>query len=150
MSTSFSQLLHITSEDVERPRLIADGHYIGTIVRHEFGNSRNKQTPYVRFFLTPSEETSDVPEGANAGIDLAKQEAFRDFYLTPKSLFMLTDMLDAVLGKQMGRFADERLPETRDARVMFEVKHRDSEDGVRQFYDIGAIVAVPAQVAQAA
>ena len=140
---SFRELMSRNTDTFERPRLLADGHYIGKIKTTSLEVSKRKQTPSVRVFLQPTEETSDVPVGANAGMDLMAEKIYRDYYIMPKLMFMLTDMLDAVLGKTTGRSFDERVPDLRDQRVLFQVGHRDSEDGQRQFYEIGVIVAAP-------
>lgn len=145
MSTStFRELLSQPTDKVERPRALADGHYYGFIKDHEFGTSRQKQTPFVAFILTPSEETTDVAEGANAGIDLSKREMRKTLYITPASLYRLTDFLDQSMGKETGRSFDERIPETRGARVMFHVTHRDVTDdnGVvtETYNDIGTVI----------
>jgi hypothetical protein len=141
MSTStFRELLSQPTDQVERPKPIADGHYLGEIKSHEFGLSRQKQTPFVRFILTPEEGTGDVDEAANAGIDFSRRELRKDFYITPNSLYRLSDMLDAVLGKQQGRSFDERIPETRGAKVMFQVTHRDNEEGTESYNEVGTIL----------
>lgn len=140
-ASTFRELLSQKTDAVERPRALAPGHYVGEIKTHEFGQSRQKQTPYVRFILTPNEETTDVATGANDGIDLSKRELRKDFFITPTALYRLSDMLDAVLGKTQGRSFDERIPETRGVRVMFAVTSRESEDGTETYNDIGAIVA---------
>jgi hypothetical protein len=141
ISSTFRELLHQPTDQVERPRALADGHYIGEIRSHEFGLSRQKQTPFCRFILVPNEETADVPEGSNVGIEFGRRELRKDFYITPNSLYRLSDALDAILGKQAGRSFDERIPETRGTRVMFQVTHRDSEDGTETYNEIGTIVA---------
>ena len=139
-ASSFRQLLSMSTDAVERPRAIAAGHYIGEIKSTEFGTSRQKQTPYLRVILVPSEETDDVPEGANEGLDLSRRELRRDYYITPNSLYRLSDMLDSVLGKQAGRSFDERIPELRGSRVLFAVTQRDNEDGTETFNDVGSII----------
>lgn len=145
MSSTFKELLRTSTDTVERPRPLADGHYIGEIRSHEFGQSKQKQTPFIMFILVPSEECADVAEGANNGIDLSKKELRKTFYITPDSLYRLSDMLDATLGKATGRSFDERIPETRGTRVMFQVTHRDQTDDsgniVNVFNDIGTVVA---------
>lgn len=142
MSSSFRQLLSATtSETVERPRALAQGHYIGEIKSYEFGTSRQKQTPFLRVILTPHEATPDVEADANAGIDFSRRELRRDFYITQQSLYRLSDFLDATLGKQPGRSLDERIPDLRGTRVMFQVTVRDNEDGTEQYNDVGTIVA---------
>lgn len=140
MSQSFRDLLAQTTDSVERPRAIADGHYEGPIANFEFGLSRQRQTPYVRFILVPEEAKSDVEAGANNGINLAQRELRKDFFITPNALYRLSDMLDAVLGKETGRSFDERIPECRGARVIFGVTHRTSDDGGETYNDISTIV----------
>lgn len=140
MSTTFRELLGQATDQVERPRPLADGHYLGRIASHEFGLSRQKQTPYVRFILIPEEETADVEAGANNGMNLGTRELRKDYFITPAALYRLSDMLDAVLGKETGRSFDERIPETRDQRVMIGVGHRSNEDGSETFNEVTTIV----------
>jgi hypothetical protein len=140
-SSTFRELLSKPTDAVERPRALAAGHYVGEIKNFEFGTSRQKQTPYVRFMLTPIEATTDVADNANGDIDLSKKELRKDFYITPTALYRLSDMLDATLGKQQGRSFDERIPETRGARVMFAVSTRESDDGNETYNDVGLILA---------
>lgn len=140
-SSIFRELLSQPTDAVERPRAIADGHYLGEIKGNEFGASRQRQTPFVQFNLTITEACADVPQGANDGIDLASRQLRKVFYITPTALYRLSDMLDAVLGKQAGRSFDERIPETRGARVMFAVGHRDNEDGTETYNEVGVVVA---------
>ena len=90
-ASALRELLAKPTDSVERPRPLADGHYLGKIASHEFGQSRNKQTPYARFFIVPSEEMSDVAEGANTGIDITKKQLYKDYYLTPDALYRLSD-----------------------------------------------------------
>jgi hypothetical protein len=139
-ASTFRSLLQQTSETVERPRALAGGHYIGDIKSTEFGTSRQKQTPYLRVLITPTEETDDVPVGANDGIDLTRKELRKDFYITPGSLYRLGDMLDSVLGKD-GRPFEERIPDLRGQRVLFAVTTRDNDEGTETYNDIGSIVA---------
>jgi len=140
-SSPFRALLQQATDAVERPRPLADGHYIGFIKGHEFGLSRQKQTPFCRLFLVPEEETDDVPEGANNGLVLANRELRTDYYITPTALYRLSDVLDAVLGKQVGRSFDERIPELKGSRVIFGVKTRNNDEDVPTFNDVTTIVA---------
>jgi hypothetical protein len=143
MSSTFRQLLQVSSETVERPRAVAEGHYIGTIKDYIFGVTTQKKTPYCRILLTPEEETEDVESGANSGIDLSKKEIRRDYYITPAALYMLADMCDAVLGKS-DIVIDERLPDLKGQRVMFGIKHRKNdadETDERVFEYVPTIIA---------
>lgn len=148
--STFRALLGQATDAVERPRALAAGHYIGEIKSHEFGLSRQKQTPYCRFILVPLEETADVTQGENEGIDLSKRELRKDFFITPQALYRLSDMLDAVLGKTSGRSFDERIPETRNVRIMFAVTRRDNEEGTETYNDVGSIVAYNEETQQQA
>lgn len=143
MSSTFRELLRVTSETVERPKALADGHYIGEIVSYEFGTSSKKQTPYVMFNIKPLEETSDVVEGANEGINFDTKVVNSDkYYITPKSVYRLVDVVDAVLGPDPKTYVDDRLPDTRGVRVLFEVRSRvDENDDTRVYTDIPTIVA---------
>jgi len=140
MSTTFRELLSMHTDAVERPGPLAAGHYIGILKGHEYGATRHKQTPYIRFFFTPTEETADVEPGANGDIDLTKRELRKDFYLTPQAIYRLSDFLDAVLGRETGRSFDERIPDTRGVRVVFKVTTRESQDGSEIYNDVGDVV----------
>lgn len=138
--SSFRELLSRTSDTIERPRALATGHYRGKILRHEFGSSRQKQTPFVRFFLQPTEETEDVEAGANGGMDFTTREYRKDFFITPAAVYRLSDMLDAVLGKDPSRSFDERLPDTDNAEVIFGVTVRHDDERNEDFNDVTTIV----------
>lgn len=133
--SDFRTLLGVKTDEVERPRPLAAGHYIGIIKNFELGQSAQKQTPYVRVLFTPQEETTDVASGANDGMDLPSKEVRRDFYLTPASLYRLSDFLDAVLGPVQGRSFDERLPDIRGAKVIFLVKATPSRNDPKEIYN---------------
>lgn len=137
--TSFRDLLHYTTATAPKPPILANGHYIGTIRGHEFGKSRNKGTPQVQILLTAEEECEDVEKGANDGVNIGDADLRRTFYITPKAVRRIGTMLDAVLGPDE-RYFDERLPETRGARVMFSVSQRENEDGTDTYMDVGTIV----------
>ena len=142
---NFRELLSKPTDSFERPRPLAVGHYVAIIRWHEFDVSKQKQTPFVRFLLTTTEETTDVPDGANAGTDITQRELRATYYITPQSLYRLSDMLDAVLGKQVGRSFDQRIPETRGVRVIVEVTQREQKDddgNVKEIYnEVGTIIA---------
>lgn len=140
---SFRDLLKLSAEETPRPRSLPDGHYIGPILGHEFGRSSKKQTGFVRFELRPEEACNDVDQDQLEGLNLSDKTQRRDFYITPKALHQLSDMLDATLGKQPGRNHDERIPDTTGVRVMFGVKKRLNDNGEDSgFNEVTTIVAV--------
>jgi hypothetical protein len=139
--STFRQLLSQTTDAVERPKALPTGHYVGIIKTHEFGTSRNKQTPYIRFLLGITDPTSDVDSAELDGIDLSRRELRKDYYITPGALYRLADMLDATLGREEGHSFDERIPQTTGMQVVFGVVQRDSEDGTEKYNDVTTIVA---------
>ena len=154
MATNMRELLvNTTSETVERPRSLPNGHYIGTIKSYEFGVSSKKKTPYVRFHCIPESATPDVDPRQleecleawkKAEMTLSDKSTGADFFITPKAMYRLTDALDGVLGKQPGRSCDERIPEMRDARVMFGVVRNLNDDGEDTGYNnVTSLVAAP-------
>jgi hypothetical protein len=140
INSTFRELLSQPTDQAERPRALAVGHYIGTILGHELGTSARKQTPFVRFTVQMEEATSDVPEGANDGIDLSTRQLAKTLYITPKSIYRLADCLDAILGKEQGRSYDERIPDTRGVRVLCDVSQRPNEDETEFFNEVGTMV----------
>lgn len=140
INSTFRELLSKPTDEAERPRALAEGHYYGTIISHELGTSARKQTPFVRFNIQVEEATADVAEGANDGIDYTTRQLAKTLYITPKSLYRLADTLDAILGKEQGRSYDERIPETRSVRVLMAVTQRPNEDETEFFNEVGNVV----------
>jgi hypothetical protein len=142
--STFRELLKYTTETAPKPPVLADGHYIGTLKDHEFGVSRQKQTPFVTWHLGAEEECSDVAPGANEGVNLADCDLRKTLYITPKAVRRIGVMLDAVLGADAGRSFDERIPDTRGVRVMFGVTKREVKDEsgnvIDYFNDVGDVI----------
>jgi len=142
MAVDFRSLLNVSSDDVERPKPLPNGHYIGTVASFEFGLSKQKQTPYCRLNLVPLQATDDVDMTRLEGVNLADKSLRKDYFITPKARYRLADMLDAVLGKD-SRILDQRIGDVRGAKVMFGVTERQSEDGADTFNDVTTVVAAP-------
>jgi len=125
----FRELLRTTTSDnVERPRSLPKGHYHGFIMSHEFGRSSKKQTPFVQFNLKVDGPADDVSAEQVEGIDFGRKELRLQRYITPKALYMLTDTLDQVLGKD-GRVADERIPDMDNQKVLIETEPQLDDEG---------------------
>lgn len=130
-------------DDAPRPVTLPQAFYIGTIKGHSFGASRNANTPYVRFELIP-EGLADGYDADLTGIDLSEQSLRKDYYITKKALYRLTDMLKAVLPEiQDGVNYDEILPSTSGLRVQFEVIERESPTTGETFNEVNSITAAP-------
>jgi hypothetical protein len=132
------ELLKKPSDDMERPRPLADGHYIGEVLgQPEFDLTRGeKQTHLVRFNYKILEACDDVAADANAGIDLTRREVRQEFFITPAALYRLGDAVDGILGKAPGVGVDERLPDVQGARVQLRLRERvDRRTGEKTGYN---------------
>lgn len=134
----FRQLLKKNSTEVERPKLLPDGHYYGLIGTHSFGKSSQKQTPFVRFMVQAVEVTDDVDPETLEGINISQRELRADYYITQAALSRLSDMLDAVVGEPE-RSIEERIPETRGLPVLIFIGHRDNEAGTQSYNEVKAL-----------
>jgi len=144
MATNFRALLAQKTNEVERPKTTPKGHFCATLINHEFGQSKRKQTPFVRFNCQLTSALSDVDPVALEGIDLSERKMWQDFYITPGSLFRLTDMLNRVLGYEEGRQFDERIPDCDGMDVVVLVIHEQSEDGTETYAKIKTIMSASA------
>lgn len=117
MSTNFASILSKPIETAERPKPYPIGTYVCRIEKHEFGESSQKKTPYVRFFYRPLEARDDVDADAlneMGGINNEKPRLLRDdFYLTEEALYRLREFLEEKVGLTIsGRSFSEVIPET--------------------------------------
>lgn len=118
----FSKLLQKPVESAERPKPKASGTYLGVVSKFEFGESREKKTPYVRFHVNnvaPGPEV-DMEENAKNGVDLNKWAPWRDFYLTEDSLYRLREFIESCKINTAGRSFNETIPEVVGKPVQFE------------------------------
>ena len=134
-------LLSVPAEDMERPRPLADGHYIAEVSgQPEFDqtrpNAEGKQTHLVRFNYKVLEECEDVAKDANKGIDLARREIRQEFFITPAAAYRLGDAVNGILGAAPGVGVDERLADVQGARVQIQLRERtDRRTGEKTGYN---------------
>ncbi len=85
----------------------------------------------------------DIDAAAVDGIDLSRRELRKDHRsILPQTMYRFGDFLDAVLGKQPGKSADERLPDIKGASVLAQVTQRPAYNDPETIYnDVGTIVA---------
>lgn len=126
----FKALLGVQVQSVERPKNFPVGHYQSVIAASEFGESSQKQTPYVRFqikLLGPGEDVDEELFEEAGGM-----EALRDrktlpltFYLTKDAMYRLREFLEDGLGLSCsGRNFDEVIPESMNVSLSVHVSHR--------------------------
>lgn len=131
-SLSLRDLLSLPTDDpsIRTRRGLPTGHYIGEITAHEWGQSSQKKTDFVRYSIARIEPTADVTEDTS-DIDFSRIELRADFYITPDAMFMIRDTLNNVLGLQPGITFDQRIPQMVGARIQFKAspEARRQEDG---------------------
>lgn len=133
MTVDFKKLLsEPVNEEAKRPPSLPAGTYYGTITKHEVGESANKKTPYIRFFvqLTTAGEEHD-PESL-AGVDLMKRQMRRDYYLTEDALYRLHEVMSSCDVSVVGRSLGESLPEMQGKDVIVTVNARPNKDDPTQ------------------
>lgn len=97
-TANFSAILSQKVEETERPKPLPAGNYVSTIVKHEFGESSQKKTPYVRFWIRPNSPMDDVDQELLAQVKNWNSKEFRlDFYLTEDAMFRLREFLEKTL-----------------------------------------------------
>jgi hypothetical protein len=128
------------TDSIEKPKPLPAGTYNGVISKYEFGESKEKKTPYVRYHLTAHSAGEDVDPDSIEGIDLSKKSLRRDFYLTEDAMYRVKDFLDSVGVSTSGRSLGEVIPEAINAAVLISVTQRSSPDGSEIYNDVGNVV----------
>lgn len=122
----FRTLLQTTNlDDVQRPKVLPTGTYKGTIIKFEYGQSSQKQTPYVRYFVRPDEARDDVDQEALEGINLSQRSLRRDFFLTADALYRLKEFLEGLGIETAGQSLGALIPLAVNHDVLISVIHRE-------------------------
>lgn len=140
MAVDFKTLLAKPTDSIEKPKPLPAGTYNGVISKYEFGESKEKKTPFVRYFLTCHSACDDVDADSVAGIDLSKKALRRDYYLTEDAMYRVKDLLESVGVSCTGRSLGEVIPEAINASVLISVTWRSSPDGSETYNDVTGIV----------
>jgi hypothetical protein len=133
----FRSLLQTPMDEIKRPPTWPAGTYHAIVRNHEFGTSKNKKTPYVRFHFAVMHPGEDVDVAGLEGIDISKRDWTKDFYLTGDALYRVKEFLVSVGVEVEGRGLGECIPEATNSMVLLPVIQRNSEDGKSIFNDIG-------------
>jgi hypothetical protein len=121
---NFEDILDTQADTVEKPKPMPQGSYVGLIVSHELGKSAKKQTPYVRYMVRPVEPMDDVDTELLEEVTNWQQKTLRlDFYLTPDSLFRLTNFFEQLGIDTAGRSVRELIPECINEQIVIAVGH---------------------------
>lgn len=131
---NFNDVLNTPVDSIEPPKPMPMGSYIWLVRRHELGESAQKKTPQVTFYCTPVQAMDDVdrsmlPENWN------QKERRLTFYLTPDSLFRLTDFLGHLGLNTKGRTIGACIPETTNQQFIGTVVHSPGQRDPSKIYD---------------
>lgn len=146
---NFQSILNIDTKDAQRPPQLPMGTYVGLIKDPpEFGNSSQKNTPFVKFKITPTQAYADVSEEdlEDYGPDLSKAFAIpTTFYITDGAKHRLTEFLaDCGLETENSNFLD-LIPQVQGREVLITVKHVPSNQGDgRTYVNIVGTAPIPA------
>lgn len=138
---NFEDILNQQASDVKPPPLLPVGTYDTVIIGlPEQGKSTKKQTDFFKFThriiaalddVDPDELSEAFPEG------VAGKEIENTFYVTPKSIFMLTEFYKNCGIDIEGKTVRACLDDVPNSRVRVHIKHEPSDDGQRMFAKIG-------------
>jgi hypothetical protein len=133
MAPNFRNLLDKPiTEEAKRPPNLPDGSYHGIITKWEPGESSQKKTAFVRFFIQLTHAAEDVPPDQLEGVDFSKKQMRRDYYITPDAEYRLHEFLGSVGIPVVGRSYSDMLPETIGKNVLARVKTRPNQEDITQ------------------
>ncbi len=121
MAVDFRELLSQPMDSAKRPIPLPAGSYFGIIKGREFGVSKNKETPYVRFTLKPTEPAETFDDGVLDGVDFASKTLTKDYYLTPSARYRLKELAESLNIATQGRSDGEVIDDCLNQEVVMDV-----------------------------
>jgi len=140
MAVDFKGLLSKRVDDVKKPKPLPAGTYNGIVTAFTYGESTQKQTPYVKYTCKIHSAQDDVDEADLEGIDLSKKELNVTFYLTQDAEWRVVEFIKSCGVDTSGRALGECIPDVVQASVILAVTQRMSKDGVDTFNDVAKAV----------
>jgi len=145
MSTNFANLLSKAATDIERPKPIPVGTYLGLVA----GNFETKEigknkTPALEFKIKLMMAQPDVSQDdllAAGGLENKFMTA--RFFLTDDSMYRLKEFLVNALDiPENGRTIGQMLGDAPNKQVLVQVSHRPSDDGQQIYSEIKSYARV--------
>lgn len=122
MTGDFRDLLKQNTDEVKRPPPTPAGTWFGVVTNYEFGESRDKKTPYVRYTVRLTAAGQDI--SADEDIEGSIGREFpKDYYITGDALWRLSETIASCKIKTDGRPLDETIPEVVGKEVMITIAH---------------------------
>lgn len=129
MAADFKALLSKGADTVERPPLLPDGTYYGNIKSHQFGESREKKTPFVEFTFQVTGPGEDIADQDFSKIDFSKKTMRQQYYLTDDAMYRLRELMEGLGMNIAGRSFGELIPEMQNMGVLLAVATQAGNDG---------------------
>ncbi len=126
MTVNWKEILDSKPEEAKKPEPLPPGTYLAVIEGHEFGESAQKKTPYVRYKLKLIAPREDVDRDAfltyGGNEKLAKSTRDYDFYMSDDARYRHTEFLqNACKINTTGRGWAECIEETRGKQLIVQV-----------------------------
>lgn len=138
-TTDFRALLSKPADSIERPKALPAGTFLGAVTKYEYGKSREKKTPYVRYTIQLHGAGPDVDPDDVTEVDFSKKTLKKDYYLTDDAEYRVKELWESCGIDGTGRSLGEILPDIVGCSVMMDVTQRNSEDGKDVFNDVGTV-----------
>lgn len=144
LASQFASLLNKPAAEVQKPKPLPAGGYIGVIKAYTFGESRQKKTPFIQIQIQPTGPGNDVDLGQlemAGGLAALTKRTLKcrgtEFYLSEDAQFRLKDLMENVCGIDLnGRTMGDGVPEMVNKTLGFNIKHVPSEDGSEIFMEV--------------
>lgn len=128
-AANFGELLSGRIEDTTKPPPMPVGPYLALVTKYETGESRDKKTPYVRFFFRILQPRDGVDMQQLEAVGDYSEKQFRsDFYTTKDAMWRFRDFIEKHLKIEVtgGRTYAQALPETTGKQVIIHLKQSPS------------------------
>lgn len=134
----FRILLQKPIDSVEKPKAMPAGTYHGKISKYEPLESKEKRTPYIRFYIDVLAAGDDVDAAQLEGVKLQRQVR-KDYFLTDDALWRFKEFMESCFDTT-GRSFHELLPNVNGQSVILEITQRPSQDGSELYNDVGKVL----------
>lgn len=139
MTANFANILSKPAADIERPKPLPVGQYLGIVMgMPEMKEIGQKNTPCAEFKIRVLSAGDDVDKTALADAGgLENKTMTARFFLTDDSMYRLKEFLTEHLGIEEGkRTIGQLLSDAPNRQVYIQVAHRPSQDGQQIYAEI--------------
>lgn len=141
MAPNLATLLARTATDFKAPVALPAGTWNAVIGQPEFGESKQKKTPFVSYPVLYTGPGDDIDPASIEGFDLGERKGAKVFYLTEDSTYRLTEFVASLGHDVAGLSLNEIIPLPVGTAVLVNVTRRHATDGSSTvFNDVNAIV----------